>query len=90
MSFSKMSYELTLKDTIFREFLKNPDFGPSEMAEHLKANYNSVKAAFAKLADEDLLDRPERGNYEPSFSGIVLNLISRLEELERKIQEIES
>jgi Mn-dependent DtxR family transcriptional regulator len=85
-----MIYQLTLKDTIFREFLKNPDFGPSEMAKHLKANYNSVKAAFARLAEEGLLDRLERGNYEPSFSGIVINLITRLEELERKIQEIES
>ncbi|MBD3204809.1 hypothetical protein GF319_00525 [Candidatus Bathyarchaeota archaeon] len=85
-----MSSELTLKDTIFREFLKNPDFGPSEMAEHLDANYNSVKAAFAKLAEEGLLDRPERGNYEPSFSGIVLNLISRIEELEMKIEEMKS
>lgn len=85
-----MSSELTLKDAIFREFLKNQKFGPSEMSNHLGANYNSVKAAFAKLADEGLLDRPERGNYEPSFSGIILNLILRIEELERKVQEIES
>jgi predicted transcriptional regulator len=84
-----MSSELTLKDTVFREFLKNTGFGPSEMADHLNANYNSVKAAFAKLVEEGLLDRPERGNYEPSFSGIILNLISRIDELEMKIQEME-
>ena len=83
-----MSSEITLKDTIFREFLKNPEFGPSEMTHHLKANYNSVKAAFAKLADEGLLDRPERGIYEPSFSGIMLNVMSRLEALERKVKEV--
>jgi hypothetical protein len=85
-----MSSELTLKDAIFREFLKNPDFGPSEIAEHLEANHNSGKAAFSKLAEEGILDRPERGNYEPSFSGIVLNLIKRIEELEMKIKELES
>jgi Mn-dependent DtxR family transcriptional regulator len=79
-----MSTKLSLKDTIFKEFLKNQDLGPSEMAVKLDANYNSVKAAFAKLAEEGLLERSGRGNYEPNFMGIVLNLIDRLEVLENK------
>jgi len=84
-----MSTELTLKDSVFREFLKNPGYGPSEMAEHLNANYNSVKAAFAKLTEEGLLDRPERGNYQPSFAGITLHLLERVENLEQKLKELE-
>ena len=85
MSTSKMANKLSLKDTIFREFLKNQSLGPSEMADKLDANYNSVKAAFAKLAEEGLLDRSGRGNYEPNLVGIVLSLMDRLEVLENKI-----
>ncbi|MCW4050056.1 MAG: hypothetical protein NWE89_10020 [Candidatus Bathyarchaeota archaeon] len=79
-----MSSRKSLKDTIFKEFLKNPNLGPSEMAEHLDAKYNSVKAAFAKLAEERFLERLGRGNYEPSISGILLDLIERVEVLEKK------
>lgn len=79
-----MSKNQSLKDTIFKEFLMNPALGPTEMAEKLGANYNSVKAAFAKLAEEGLLERSGRGNYEPSVSGILLNLIARVEALETK------
>jgi Mn-dependent DtxR family transcriptional regulator len=85
MSTSKMSNKLSLKGTIFREFLKNQSLGPSEMAAKLEANYNSVKAAFAKLAEEGLLDRSSRGNYEPNLINIVLNLMDRLEVLENKV-----
>lgn len=80
-----MANKLSLKDTIFREFLKNQSLGPSEMAQLLDANYNSVKAAFAKLAEEGLLDRSGRGNYEPNLVGIILNLMDRLEVLENNV-----
>lgn len=79
---SKMSSKQSLKDTVFKEFLRNPALGPSEMTEKLDANYNSVKAAFAKLAEDGFLDRPSRGTYAPSISGILLDLIERVEALE--------
>ena len=71
-----------MKDTVFKEFLRNPTLGPSEMAEKLGAKYNSVKGAFAKLAEDGFLDRPSRGTYAPSISGILLHLIERVEALE--------
>jgi predicted transcriptional regulator len=80
-----MSDDLTLKDTIFREFLKDPSLGPSEMTDKLGANYNSVKAAFAKLADESFLERPSRGNYEPNIAFILLNLMERVTTLEESV-----
>ena len=82
MSTSKMSSKQSLKDTVFKEFLRNPALGPSEMAEKLDANYNSVKAAFAKLVEDGFLDRPSRGTYAPSIPGILLDLIERVEALE--------
>jgi Mn-dependent DtxR family transcriptional regulator len=82
MSNSKMSSKQSLKDTVFKEFLRNPALGPSEMAEKLDANYNSVKAAFAKLAEDGFLDRPSRGTYAPSIPRILLDLIERVEALE--------
>ena len=82
-----MSDELTLKDSVFREFLKNPSLGPSEMTEKLGANYNSVKAAFAKLAEEGFLERPSRGNYEPNIAAILLDLIDRVKNLENRVNK---
>jgi DNA-binding IclR family transcriptional regulator len=81
-----MSNEISLKDSVFREFLKNPNLGPSEMAEKLKANYNSVKAAFAKLAEEGFLERPSRGNYSPNIAAILLNLMDRVSVLEEQVK----
>ena len=81
-----MSTELTLKDSVFREFLKNPGYGPSEMAEHLNANYNSVKAAFAKLTEEGYLERPSRGTYEPNIAFILLDLMDRVARLEERVK----
>jgi Mn-dependent DtxR family transcriptional regulator len=81
-----MSRNQSLKDTIFKEFLRNPSLGPTEMADKLNAKYNSVKAAFAKLAEEGLLERSSRGSYEPSVPGILLNFMARLEVLEEKTQ----
>ncbi len=80
-----MSDDLTLKDTIFREFLKDPSLGPSEMTDKLGANYNSVKAAFAKLAEEGFLERPSRGNYEPNIAFILLDLMERVTTLEESV-----
>ena len=81
-----MSQESSLKDQIFREFLTNPSLGPSEMTEKLDAKYNSVKAAFAKLAEEGFLERPSRGSYEPNIAAILLNLLDRVEALEAKVK----
>jgi predicted transcriptional regulator len=77
-----MSSKQSLKDKVFKEFLRNPTLGPSEMTEKLGANYNSVKAAFAKLTQDGFLDRPSRGSYSLSVSGILLDLIERVEVLE--------
>ena len=79
--FSKKS----LKESVFREFLKNPSLGPIEMTEKLGANYNSVKAAFAKLAKERILERSSRGNYEPNLAIILLDLMDRVESLEERM-----
>ena len=81
-----MSNKLSLKESVFREFLKNPSLGPSEMTKKLGAKYNSVKAAFAKLADEGYLERPSRGVYEPNIAVILLDLIDRVGMLEEKVK----
>ena len=78
-----MYNNLTLKEIIFRESLKEPNLGPSEMSKKLNAKYNSVKAAFSKLEQEGLLDRPRRGVYTPNIYGIILHLIERIEFLEQ-------
>jgi hypothetical protein len=81
-----MSNKFSLKQRVFREILKNPSLGPREMTERLGAKYNSVKAAFAKLADEGYLERPSRGVYEPNIAIILLDLIDRISELEEKVK----
>ena len=78
-----MVEEYTLREAVFRAFLENPDLGPSEMAQHLDAKYNSVKAIFAKLRGDGLLKRKGRGSYAPNISGILLHLMDRIEELEK-------
>lgn len=75
---------MSLKDKVLRGFLQDPTLGPEEMAAKLGAKYNSVKDAFAKLAKEGLLQRSGRGNYEPNYAGIVINLMDRIEALEKK------
>ena len=75
---------MSLKDKVLRGFLQDPNLGPEEMAAKLGAKYNSVKDAFAKLAKEGLLQRSGRGNYEPNYAGIVINLMDRIEALEKK------
>jgi len=79
-----MSEEYSLRDSVFRAFLKNPSLGPSEMTSLLGAKYNSVKAVFAKLAGDGLLSRSGRGNYEPNTAGILLHLLDRVEALEKQ------
>ena len=82
MSLLLMSPKKSLKDEVFREFLQNPSLGPTEMTEKLNVKYNSVKAAFAKLAEEGFLERPSRGTYEPNVAAILLDLMDRVEKLE--------
>jgi hypothetical protein len=53
------------------------------MAELLEANYNSVKSIYGKLRMERFLKRAGRGNYEPDVHGIILNLMDRIEALEK-------
>lgn len=78
-----MTDEYTLRETVFRTFLKQPGLGPTEMAKHLGAKYNSVKAAYAKLSSEGLLMRRGRGSYSPNVPGILLHLMDRVEALEK-------
>jgi len=78
-----MSKDYTLREKVFRNLLKNPKLGPQEMTKLLEAKYNSVKAVYAKLAVEGLLVREGRGNYAPDLLGILLNLMDRVEELEK-------
>jgi predicted transcriptional regulator len=84
MSMLIMSPKKSLKDDVFLEFLQNPSLGPSEMTEKLDAKYNSVKAAFAKLAEEGFLERPSRGTYIPNITGILLDLMARVEKIEEQ------
>lgn len=84
MSLLIMSSKKSLKDEVFREFLKNPSLGPTEMTKSLDAKYNSVKAAFAKLAEEGFLERPSRGTYAPNIASILLDLMDRVEKLEEQ------
>jgi predicted transcriptional regulator len=79
-----MSEELSLKDKVFRSFLQDPTLGPEQMATKLDAKYNSVKDVFAKLARDGFLQRSGRGNYEPNYAGIIIHLMDRIEELEKK------
>ncbi|MBA7597811.1 hypothetical protein ES703_04818 [subsurface metagenome] len=78
-----MTDEYTLREKVFRTFLKQPSLGPSEMAKHLGAKYNSVKAAYAKLSDEGLLMRRGRGSSSPNVSVILIHLMDRVEALEK-------
>ena len=78
-----MSEEYSLRDTVFREFLKDSSLGPAEMASKINAKYNSVKAAYAKLAEDGLLQRTSRGNYEPNYGRITVHLLDRIEKLEK-------
>jgi len=78
-----MSKDYTLREKVFRNLLKNPKLGPQEMTKLLEAKYNSVKAVYAKLTVEGLLVREGRGNYAPDLLGILLNLMDRVEELEK-------
>ncbi len=80
---SNMSEEYSLRDQVFREFLRDPKLGPAEMTEKIHAKYNSVKAAYAKLAEDGLLQRTGRGSYEPNVPGVLLYLLDRVEKLEK-------
>ena len=78
-----MSDKYTLKESVFRAFLKDTSLGPSEMTELLGGKYNSVKAVYAKLCEEGLLTRVGRGNYAANVPGVLLHLMDRVEDLEK-------
>jgi len=77
----------TLRDSVFRTFLDDPNLGPREMAEKLNANYNSVKAIYAQLCEDGLLNREGRGSYVPNVPKIIVYLMDRLEVLEEKVKQ---
>ena len=79
-----MTQKHSLKEKVFRTALKKPDLNPSQMAKLLGAKYNSVKAAYSKLHNEGLLKREGRGDYAPNIEGILLDLMDRVEALEKK------
>ena len=81
-----MKHDYSLKEQVFRTFLADPSLGPSEMTKKLGAKYNSVKAAFAKLAEEGFLERLNRGSYRPNMAAIVLDLMDRIEKLESQVK----
>ncbi len=78
-----MTEDYTLRESVFRAFLRDPDLGPKEMTELLGAKYNSVKAVYSKLTEEGLLRRRGRGDYAPNVPRVLLHLIDRIEVLER-------
>ena len=78
-----MTEDYTLREKVLRKFLEKPELGPSEMAELLNANYNSVKSIYGKLRVEGFLKREGRGNYEADVHGIIINLMDRIEALEK-------
>ena len=78
-----MTKDFTLRETVFRAFLRDPNLGPREMKDALGANYNSIKAIYAKLCDEGLLQRKSRGNYTPNLPRILLHLMERVVALEK-------
>jgi hypothetical protein len=45
-----------------------------------------VKAAYAKLAEDGLLQRTGRGNYEPNYGWITISILDRLEKLEKGVK----
>lgn len=79
-----MSGKKSLKNTVFREFLIDQSLGPTEMSKKLDANYNSVKATFAKLVKEGFLERLSRGKYKVNIPSIIIQLMERVEALEKK------
>jgi len=79
-----MSDDKSLKRSVFRTFLSHSGFGPKEMADYLKVNYNSVKAIYAKLCEEGLLERTARGSYSPNVAGILVSLLDRVDALEKR------
>ena len=79
-----MTHDYSLKEHVFRTFLADPSLGPSEMTKKLGAKYNSVKAAYAKLCDEGMLKREGRGSYTADISGILIDLMDRVEALEKR------
>ncbi len=79
-----MKHNYSLKENVFRAFLADSSLGPSEMTEKLGVKYNSVKAAYAKLCDEGMLKREGRGSYSPNLAEILLDLMDRVEALEKR------
>ena len=83
-----MNREQTLKEKVYKTFLLHQNFSPSDMAKHLNEKYNSVKAIYSKLFEQKILKRESRGNYSPNIEGILLLIMDRLDNIERKVKEL--
>lgn len=84
-----MQTNRSVKETILIEFLKNPALGPREMSAHLNEKYNTVKAAYAKLAEEGYLERRGRGNYRPNIPFTLITLMNKVSDLEKRVAALE-
>ena len=71
---------------LFKALLQHPEYGPTEMASHLHANYNSVKVIYAKLCKEGFLKREKRGQYSLQVPNILFDLYSEIERLEERVK----
>lgn len=78
-----MSKKFSIRELVFRSYLENPSLGPSEMAKNISVKYNSVKAVFAKLCEDGLLNREGRGQYSPNLPKIILYLMKRIDVVEK-------
>jgi hypothetical protein len=81
-----MNENYSLREMVLRTLLQNPQLGPTDMTKHLDAKYNSVKAIYAKLCNEGLLLREGRGSYVLNLPSIILNILNRMESLEKSLK----
>ncbi len=70
-----------LGELLFRECPKVQKFIPRDMFENLEANYNSVKAIYAKLNEKAFLSRERFGSYKQYYSCLINQLNDRIEAL---------
>jgi len=74
--------EVSLRERVFRELLLHPDYGPRDMARHLRAKYSTVSVIYSKLCEDGFLVRESRGKYSLNIPRFILDLYDRLKRLE--------
>lgn len=70
-----------LRELLFRECPKERKLIHRDIFENLGANYNSVKATYAKLNEDAFLSREGFGSYNQYYSGLINQLNDRIEAL---------